>query len=271
LSNEYLNFKEISEKVSFIELFNYLNISYSQKSGELKTNDGIVVNVKKNLYFHTKDDSQKGSVINFLSFHKGVDLRSAAKELKDNFLNEETTPKKEIPELELHYTDYLKRYNISPELAKEYEVGLVKQRSIMSGKIAFRIRDIKSNPIGYIGLNLKDGSWFFPKGFKRPLYNTHRLTHSQMIYLVINPFDALKIISFGFPHVGALLGKTLNDEQFQALKNFENTEKIFLIHPEPENIIIRLSQIKFVRFNSTLKINELSKEEFLKSVNSPTL
>lgn len=271
MSNEYLNFKEISEKVSFIELFNYLNISFLQKNDELRTNDGVIVNIKKNLYFNTKDDSQKGSVINFLANYKNIDLRSAAKELKDYFLTETTIPKKEIPELELHYTDYLKQYNISPELAKEYEVGLVKQRSIMSGKISFKIRDIKSNPVGYIGLNIKDGSWFFPKGFKRPLYNAHRITNSQMIYLVINPFDALKIISFGFPHVGALLGKTLNDEQFQTINVLKNIERIFLIHPEPENLVIRLSQIKFVHFNPNLKINELSREEFMICTKSPTM
>jgi hypothetical protein len=92
-----------------------------------------------------------------------------------------------------------------------------------------------------------------------------------MIYLVINPFDALKIVSFGFPHVGALLGKTLNDEQVQTLKELKNIEKIFLIHPEPENLVIRLSQIKYVRYSSTLKINELSKEELLNYLNSPTL
>ena len=65
MSNEYLNFAEISEKVSFIDLFNFLNIPYSQKNDELKTQDGIIVNVKKNLYFNTKDENQKGRVINF--------------------------------------------------------------------------------------------------------------------------------------------------------------------------------------------------------------
>lgn len=92
-----------------------------------------------------------------------------------------------------------------------------------------------------------------------------------MIYLVINPFDALKIISFGFPHVGALLGVTLNDEQFQTLKELENIERIFLVHPEPENIVNRLSQIKYVHCNPYLKISELSKEEFIDYLNSSTL
>lgn len=269
MSNEYLNFKEISEKVSFIDLFNYLNISYSHKNDELRIKEGIFVNIKKNLYFNTKDDNQKGSVINFLANYKNIDLRCAAKELKDNFLTEESTPRKEIPELELYYSDFLEQNNISPELAKEYEVGLVKQRSIMSGKIAFRIRDVNSNPIGYIGYNIKDGSWFFPKGFKRPLYNAHRLTDSPEIFLVINPLDVLKIVSYGFPFVGGLLGKSINDGQIQTLKELNNIRIIYLIHPESENIVVRLSQFKFVRCNSQIIFEELSKEKFINMIKNP--
>ena len=151
MTTEYLNFAEISKKVTFKALFDYLNISYSQKNNELKTADGIIVNISKNLYFNSKDEYQKGSVINFLANFKETDLRTAAKELKDVFLSETPKPLREIPELELHYTDFLKQLSIPKELATEYEIGLVKQRSIMSGKIAFRIRDINSNPIGYIG------------------------------------------------------------------------------------------------------------------------
>jgi hypothetical protein len=270
LSNEYLNFSEISSKVSFKELLDYLNISYSQKNNELRTNDGIVINIKKNLYFNTKDNNQKGSVINFLAHYKKIDLRSAAKELKYNFLKESTSPKREIPELELRYTDLLKNNLISQELAKEYEVGLVKQRSIMSGKIAFRVRDVNSNPIGYIGLNIKDGSWFYPKDFKRPLYNAHRLTNSKEIFLVINPLDALKIIDFGFTSVGALLGRTINDQQINALEELKNVERIILIHPEPENIILRISKIKFIKLFPVSNLNVLSKEEFIAYLNSPS-
>jgi hypothetical protein len=269
LSNEYLNFSEISNKVSYKELLDYLNISYSQKNNELRTNDGIVVNIKKNLYFNTKDNNQKGSVINFLAHYKKMDLRSAAKELKDNFLKESTSPKREIPELELHYTDYLKQYSIGPELAKEYEIGLVKQRSIMSGKIAFRIRDIKGNPIGYIGFNTKDNSWFYPKGFIRPLYNAHRLTNCSKIILTINPFETLKIISFGFPYVSTLLGKTVNEGQYNTLEELDKVENVLLIHPEPENLVIRLSKIKYIRCSLISHINELSKEEITNIINSP--
>ena len=269
MTTEYLNFAEISKKVLFKDLFDYLNISYSQNNDELKTTDGIIVNLKKNLYFNTKDENQKGSVINFLANFKETDLRNAAKELKDIFLSESPKPKREIPELELHYTDFLNQLSITKELATEYEIGLVKQRSIMSGRIAFRIRDINSNPIGYIGFNEKDNSWFYPKGFSRPLYNAHRIIQSSTIFLVISSFDALKIISFGFPSVVALLGRTLNEEQFQTLLQLEKLERIFLLHDEPDNLILRLSKIKYVKCCSLTNFFNLSKEEFLQNLKQP--
>ena len=80
-----------------------------------------------------------------------------------------------------------------------------------------------------------------------------------------------KNYKFWFSHVGALLGKTLNDKQFQTIKELENIEKIFLIHPEPENLVIRLSQIKYVHCYSETKINGLSKEELLNNINRPSL
>jgi len=269
LTTEYLNFAEISKKVTFKALFDYLNISYSQKNDEIKTADGIIVNIHKNLYFNTKDEYQKGSVINFLANFKETDLRTAAKELKDAFLSETAKPKREIPELELHYSDFLNQLSISKKLANEYEIGLVKQRSIMSGKIAFRIRDIHSNPIGYIGYNEKDNSWFYPKGFTRPLYNSHRNLESSVIFLVVNPFDSIKIISFGYPSVIALLGKSLNEEQYQTLLQLDKLEKIFLLHDEPDNLIIRLSKIKYVKCCSLSNICKLSKEEFIENLKQP--
>ena len=171
--------------------------------------------------------------------------------------------------MELFYTDFLNQLSITKELATDYEIGLVKQRSIMSGKIVFRIRDINSNPLGYIGYGEKDNSWFYPKGFKRTLYNAHRLIEYKTIFLVINPLDAIKIISFGYPSVAALLGRTINEEQYQTLLQLDKLEKIFLLHDEPDNLILRLSKIKYVKCCSLSNIYKLSKEEFIKNLKQP--
>jgi len=171
--------------------------------------------------------------------------------------------------LELYFTDFLNQLSITKELANDYEIGLVKQRSIMSGKIVFRIRDINSNPLGYIGYGEKDNFWFYPKGFKRTLYNAHRLMEYKTIFLVISPLDAIKIISFGYPSVAALLGRTINEEQYQTLLQLDKLEKIFLLHDEPDNLILRLSKIKYVKCSSLSNIYKLSKEEFIKNLKQP--
>ncbi|MGV8018296.1 MAG: hypothetical protein AB2L26_08990 [Ignavibacteria bacterium] len=264
MSNEYLNFKEISDKVLFADLFNHLNILYSIKNGEIKTKDGIVVNIKKNLYFNTKDNSQKGSVINFLANYRGTDLRNAAKELKDIFLNDNQLNQRELPVLELHYHDILRRNSISEKVALEYEVGFVKQRSIMAGKLAFKIYDRQGLPIGYIGYNEKDNSWLFPKGFKRPLYNAHRLRNNDLLVLTSDPFVAIKIVSFGITQVASLLANSMTTDQEEEIRTFKN---ILLLHNEPQCIVERLRYHCFIKapcITSSFKdITKENLEQFL--------
>lgn len=245
MTNEYLNFADISKSVLFSDLFDYLNVPYNKKGEELKTTTGIIVNVQKNLYSNTNDSADKGSVINFLSKFRAIGLRDAAKELKEHFLSQaSSSTKRNIPNLELHYCEYLKDYNISAELAKTYEIGFVKQRSIMSGKIAVKVHDRQGIPIGYIGHNEKDHSWLFPKGFKRPLYNTHRLTGNELLVLTTDPFVAIKIVSFGISQVASLLASSMTTEQEKQLHTFKN---ILLLHNEPLNIVERLCHHCFVK------------------------
>jgi hypothetical protein len=263
LSNEYLNFAEISEKVSFIDLFNFLNIPYSQKNDELKTQDGIIVNVKKNLYFNTKDENQKGSVINFLAHFKQIDLREAASILKSQFLSDvkEIKPKRDIPQLILEWDSYFEERGITLEIAKEYEIGFVKQRSVIAGRIAFKIYDHDSKLSGYVGYKKDDESWFFPKGFKRPLYNAFRLTEKKSVIVTTDPFDALRIVSMGFKQVVSLLANSMTTEQEEQLIKFQN---ILLFHKEAGNIVNRLCLTSFIKAPVLSKpLKELTNKELI--------
>ncbi len=263
MSNEYLNFAEISEKVSFIDVFNYLNISYSQKGDELKTQDGIVVNVKKNLYFNTNDETQKGSVINFLAHYKQIDLREAASLLKSQFLSDiiEIKPKREIPQLKLDWDSYIEERGITEEIAKEYEIGFVKQRSIVTGRIAFKIHDHTGKLVGYIGYKKEDESWFFPKGFKRPLYNVFRLEDTKSVIVTTDPFDALRMASLGIKEVVSLLANSMTAQQEEQLIKFNY---ILLLHKEPGNIVNRLYSNSFIKAPVLSKpLKELTNEELI--------
>ncbi|MFX0137557.1 MAG: hypothetical protein ACFFDN_28220, partial [Candidatus Hodarchaeota archaeon] len=103
MSDNYLNFQEISNSIYFVDVLNWLNIPYARKKGEFRGEvNGLkfIINIEKNLFFSPDDETIKGSVINFLSEIKHIDLREAATKLKKTFLIEPKPSRKEIPELE---------------------------------------------------------------------------------------------------------------------------------------------------------------------------
>lgn len=243
LSNEYLDFKAISEQIKFSDLLDSLNVPYQLKNGELHSN-GMIVNINKNMFFVPKNDDLKGSVINFYANFKEIDLRTAASELKKQFLTKPKERKRELPDLKLEWTPYLEKRGISEQVFKEYEVGLVKQKSVVAGKISFKVYDENGSHTGYIGYKEEDGSWFFPKGFKRTLYNVQRLQDKKSVIVTVDPFDALRLVSLGFNQVTSLLAKSMTDEQAEQLNKFKY---ILLFHPEPTNVINRLFTTSFIK------------------------
>jgi hypothetical protein len=239
--SEFLNFSEISQKISFKEVLDWLNIPYSvYQNGEIR-GEGFIINIVKNLYLNP-NGKEKGSVINFLANNKGLDIRSAASELNKRFLTEAKEPKRELPNLELHYCKFLEDKGISEEMAKEYEIGLVKQHSIIAGKIGFKAYDENVQHSGYIAYNPQKDEWFFPKGFKRTLYNAHRVKGEELI-LTVSIWETLEFIEEGIPSV-SLVGKTMTDTQAEQLSRFS---RVVLVHPEPDNIVVRLAKKSFVR------------------------
>jgi DNA primase len=240
---EFLNFNEISKTVSFDDVLNWLNVSYERKGKELR-GDGFIVNIDKNLFFCPDNDEVKGSVINFVAHYNNVDLRQAALLIKQHFLpKSEAKPKRSMPDLTLEWHPYIEERGITTEIAKEYEIGYTSQRSVVSGRICFKIYDHSGKHSGYIGYREKDGNWYFPKGFKRSLYNEHRLKNTKSVIVTVDPFDALKIASIGFPQVTALLANSMTAEQEEQLRKFRY---ILLFHKEPANIINRLYQLCFI-------------------------
>lgn len=263
--NEFLNFKEISSTITFEDVLNWLNIPFQRTDKEFR-GDGFIVSIEKNLFFCPENDELKGSIINFVAHYKKVELREAASKLKSQFLSKKTDvkPKRDMPNLSLEWDPYIEERGIKPEIAREYEIGLVKQRSVVAGKIAFKIYDHVGKHIGYIGYKAEDGSWFFPKGFKRPLYNAHKVTDTKAAIVTVDPFDALKIASLGFTQILCLLANSMTAEQEEHLKKYRY---ILLFHPKPENIINRLYQSSFVKAPVLSKpINEMFERELVQII-----
>lgn len=262
---EFLNFNEISKAILFEDVLNWLNLPFQRKGNELR-GEGFIVSIEKNLFFCPDNDELKGSVINFVAHYKKVNLRQAATLLKTQFLskNKDVKPKRDIPNLVLEWNPYIEERGISEEVYKQYEIGMVKQRSVVAGKIAFKIYDHIGNHTGYIGYKAEDDSWYFPKGFKRPLYNVFRLRDTKSVIVTIDPFDALKIASLGFPQVVSLLANSMTSEQEEQLKKFRY---ILLFHEKPENIVNRLYHTSFIKAPVLEKsLKELTKEELLKII-----
>lgn len=265
---QFLNFKEISSAIEFTDVLNWLNIPFQKKGKELR-GDGFIVSLDKNLFFCPDNDQLKGSIINFVAHYKKVSLREAASLLKTQFLSKKnvTKPMREIPNLTLEWNNYIEERKITNDIAKEYEIGYVKQRSIVAGKIAFKIYDHEGNHIGYIGYKSEDGSWFFPKGFKRPLYNVFKLTDTKSAIVTVDPFDALRIASLGFKQVMSLLANSMTAEQEEQLKKFKY---ILLFHKEPENIVNRLYQTSFIKAPVLLKpLMDMTDNELMKMIKPP--
>lgn len=236
--SEFLNFKEIST-VPFKDVLDWLNIPYTVHNGELR-GEGFIVDTAKNLYFNPKG-TDKGSVINFVSTKKETDLRTCAKIIKDNFLTAIKEPVRELPNLELHYCKFLEEKGITEEMAKELEIGLVKQHSIISGRIAFKTYNEIGKHSGYVAYNIQKDDWFFPKSFKRTLYNPKKCGGN--VILTVDIFSTLDFLKRGRESV-ALIGKTMTLTQEEQLAKFP---QVLLIHPEPDNIVVRLSKLTYVR------------------------
>jgi hypothetical protein len=156
--SEYLNFKEISESVSFEEVLKYFDIPYTETEGELK-GKGFIANKEKNVYFNPTG-KDKGSVINFVASQKNTDLRTAAALIKGITKKEKEEARRPIPTLELEYHPYLEQF-APADLCKGLNVGYCKQKSIMNGRICFKVGE------HYVGYSVEKGDWLFPKGFKR--------------------------------------------------------------------------------------------------------
>lgn len=264
--NEFLNFNEISKAIPFDEVLNWLNIPFQRKNTELR-GEGFIVSIEKNLFFCPDNDELKGSVINFVAHYKKIELREAASLLKTQFLSKkkETKSKRDIPNLTLEWHPYIEERGINLEIAKEYEIGYVKQRSVVAGRIAFKIYDHAGKHTGYIGYKTEDGSWFFPKGFKRPLYNAFRLKDTKSAIVTVDAFDALRIASLGLKQVVALLANSMTAEQEEQLKRFKY---ILLFHKEPENIVNRLYSTCFIK--ALFKpLKELTDGELFKMIKPP--
>jgi len=256
---EYLDFRLISEKITFKELFDHMHIGYKEKEKELWSRDGIV-NIEKNLYINPSNQTQKGSVINFYANHHEISLREAASYLNKIFITKEY---EKIPEYQLLYHKFLVEQGINEAEAREWELGYVKD-GMLRGKIAIKIRDEAGNTAGWIGRSVdKDAKsqYFFPKNLKvgNHVYNLHRVKIG-MVILTVSPFDVIHLSQMGYNNVIGLITCQMTEAQENLLKRYT---QIFILHPEPECLVKRLSQFAFVKAPAIDEVKGLNRDDVL--------
>lgn len=219
---EYLNFNEICGKVSFKQALDMLEYPYTETDTELR-GEGFIISRKdgKEVYFNPLDKNEKGgSVIQFVANKKDMGLREAAKILKDAFMTKEKPgpePSRPIPILELEYTSFLEVY-ASREICQELNVGLCTSRSIMAGRICFKIGQ------HYVGYSIEKEDWLFPKGFQRKtLWNYENCNVANGLLLVTKDlFKALKVAGMGYKGiVASIYGNSPTQEQMEIIQKYE--------------------------------------------------
>ena len=242
----FINFGKIAEKVLFKTLLDHLNIVYQETAKEMKGKINgwdFIVNKENNLFFSPGND-KKGGVINMWSEVHGVPLREAAFTISRLFLAPDHSLKWENPELELLYTPELTKLHLTKEICGQYDVGLVKQRSMLAGKIAFKLFDKEKKFKGYIGKEINEDRWFYPKGFRRNfLYNGYRVSGEYCI-AVPDALACVRICQLGFPYTVATLNSSPTDKQ---VEEFARYRRILLIHPSPDNTLLRIAGKSFVK------------------------
>lgn len=244
---EFLSFAEISQAIKFVDFLNWLNIPFEEENGEVKTKllgKKVIISKDKNLFFSPESEELKGSTINFLAFKDDISLRDAALKIKKQFLVKD--PEKEIPHLDLFYCPYLEAIGIKKETAQKLEFGMVKQKSIMAGRIAFRIYDHDGNKVvGYMGFHPEKLDWLVPKNFRQDyVFNVHRVVvNNEPVILTTDLYQCAKFVQAGERSVSLTAGY-LTDEQARALSFYPY---ILVHHSHPDNIITRLSKSSFVK------------------------
>lgn len=235
----YLDFKEIS-KTSFKSVLDWQQVTYREENGKL-IGDGFVIDIEKNLYLNPKG-SDKGSIINYIANLHGLTVRDAAALIKKEVIDPKPKEEGKIPELELIYPDLFKEQGIPEQLVKELECGYCKQKSIMAGRICFKILD-EGVKVGYVGYKPSDQSWFFPKGFKRDfIYNLNRVNGETAI-VVPSPLDVIYITAKGKPNAISLMANYPTEAQIKLLAPYQ---KLILVGMD-KNTPSKLLSTHFVK------------------------
>ena len=207
---------------------------------------------KKNLYYCPSCKSS-GHIISLTMKIKGIEWEKAS-EFLSTILTEIANKITEELNLnyELIYNDFIKSKGISQGICFLLDIGVPKGKTMLSGCVAFAIKDEGGKKIAYYGIRMKDGNAVFHKSFNPELYlygydvvDIHQITYfTTDIFKCVKYLEDKKqcVCNFGLPYLSSV--------QIDLLGEIEKL--VFMVDEKAINTIaIQLAQSQkgFYRFD----------------------
>ncbi len=214
-----VNYKDMLQAVDTEKALSLIGIEFQAQGAYAKfacpNCEGLAVikeyGDKKNLYY-CPSCKASGHIISLVMKNRGIEWDAAIE-----FLNKAhaSNAKKITEELkisyELGFSDFIKDKGVSEDMCRFLEIGVPKGKTMLSGSVAFAVRDENGVRIAYYGIKMKDGKPIFHKSFNPELYlyNLCNINKTEPLYLTTDIFKCVgniengkqSICNFGLPYL----------------------------------------------------------------------
>ena len=168
---------------------------------------------KKNLWY-CPDCKTGGNIISLYIKQMGVQYDEAVRQLVELAGTTQAPITDELSlNYELQYLKGLEKLDISEEFCKEYGIGQPKGKTMLSGCLAFTVKNEEGMKVAYYGINLNSLKNVFHKSFNPELYlfNIDKalkakkavVVNSLLTWIAYESTGTTAVCNFGLPYLSA--------------------------------------------------------------------
>lgn len=166
-----------------------------------------------------------------------------------------------------YYHPYMWKRKLTPEIVTEYDIGYDKDTDCLT----IPVYDLTGNCVFVARRSVKGKFFNYPEGVDKPVYGLNFIKQSKLLFVCESAFNALTLVSWGFPAV-ALLG-TGTPPQYEILKKCGFRKYVLCLDGDTAgdrgiqrfmkymNDYAKISYIKMPRDGRD--VNDLTLDEFL--------
>lgn len=176
---------------------------------------------KKNLWY-CPSCKKSGHILSLTMKLKGVEYEEAKKLLLKRARPTQAKLSEALSlDYELEYSPYMEAKGIPKEIADLFGIGVPKGKTMLSGCVAFTVKNEDGVKVAYFGIRIKDGKRIFHKSFNPELYlyGIDRIDPDQEVVLRSDIYDCVRVNSFGRQCVSNFGLPYLSEEQIKLLAN----------------------------------------------------